>query len=107
MSRRAFPVDWRAAASATKTHAALVLEIAQYARYLRWTVIVTPRGGIAGEPGVSDLVMLRAGRAVFVEVKVGRDKLGPDQIAFKEQVERQGFGFVEARSLEDVVKATS
>ena len=101
MTRRAFALPFDP--TAALTHADLIRQIVQCARLTGWTVIVTPRGGIEGEPGVSDLVLLRAGRAVFVEVKVGRDKLQPAQIAFRDQVVRQGFEFIEARSLEDVI----
>ena len=98
--RRAFRIDYDPRSALT--HADLIHQIVQYARLTGWTVIVTPRGGIEGEPGVSDLVLLKAGRAVFVEAKVGRDKLSPAQIAFRDQVVRQGFEFIEARSVDSI-----
>ena len=103
MTRRAFALPFDP--TAALTHADLIRQVVQYARLTGWTVIVTPKGGIEGEPGISDLVMLRAGRAVFVEAKVGRDKLQPAQVAFRGQVMRQGFEYIEARSLQDVIEA--
>jgi Holliday junction resolvase len=104
MTRRSFSVDWTIASMAP-SHANLVHDLVQYLRLAGWYVIVTPKGGITGEPGVSDLLAFKARRTVFVEAKVGRDKLRPEQEQFREYVERQGFEYVEARNVQDVADA--
>jgi len=43
------------------------------------------------------------GRYWAIEVKTGSDRLKPKQKVFKEQVEKRGGVFVEARSLHDVM----
>jgi Holliday junction resolvase len=89
----------------TPTHASLIRELVHYLELRGWYVIQTPAGGITGEPGVSDLLAFKAKRTLFVEAKVGRDKLSAKQIAFKADVTRQGFEYLEPRSLDDILKA--
>lgn len=48
---------------------------------------------------------LSTGRAVEIEVKVGRDKLRPEQEAFRDTALRFGVLWIEARSVEDVERA--
>lgn len=86
------------------THARLTLDIERYLRLAGWFVLVLPRGGVRGEPGAPDLLAFRARRCVFIEVKVGRDKLSADQERVRESVTAQGFEFLEARSLDDVMR---
>lgn len=88
-----------------QTHADLIRMIVQYLELRQWLIFQTPAGGIKGEPGASDLFAFKAKRVVFIEAKVGRDKLSADQLRFKGDVERRGFKFVEARSLDDVIAA--
>lgn len=53
--------------------------------------------------GVSDIIgVLRGGRALFIEVKSKTGRLTPDQLLFKESVERFGALFIVARSVTDV-----
>jgi predicted RecB family endonuclease len=55
-------------------------------------------------PGVSDIIAVRKGRMVAVEVKVGRDKPSMEQVAFKTAVVRGGGKYIEARAVEEIVK---
>lgn len=98
MTRAHWPV-----ATAELTHARLTLDIAQYLRLAGWFVMVLPRGGVKGEPGAPDIQAFRSHRAVFIECKVGRDKLSADQERVRESVTAQGFEFIEARSLDDAM----
>lgn len=57
-----------------------------------------------GTPGVADVIAFGRGLWLAVEVKQGRDKLSPVQIAFRNAwVDNRGI-FIEARSLDDVLK---
>ena len=99
---RTFPVDWKARAL-TPTHVTLVQDIVRYLRLTSWIVLQTPKGGIPGEPGAADLFAFKARRVLFIEAKVGRDKLSADQSRFFSDMRAQGFECIEARNLEDVI----
>jgi len=58
------------------------------------------------QPGTADLLACSPhGRFVAVEIKVGRDKLRPDQAHYRARVERNGGLFVEVRDNVDVLIA--
>lgn len=50
---------------------------------MKWT-----RGG--GRKGAADIHAIIKGRAVSIEVKIGKDKVSPEQIREKERIERAG-----------------
>lgn len=55
-----------------------------------------------GRAGVADLVLLLPGaRCVFVELKAGRNKQQPTQIAFERDVKERGFEYYVWRSVDD------
>jgi hypothetical protein len=87
---------------AEPTHASLIRDLVQYLTLRGWLVIQTPAGGIIGEPGVADLIALRRGSVLFVEAKMGRNKLSTDQLRFRGAVREHGCYYLEARSLDDV-----
>jgi hypothetical protein len=96
--------DWRQQVAESTTHARLLLHIVTYLKLTGWFVIVTPKGGIPGMPGMPDLWALKAGRVMFVEVKVGRDKMSVDQLRVAAELEERGYPVLEARSLDDVMR---
>lgn len=56
-------------------------------------------------PGISDIAgILPGGRALYIEVKVGKDKLSPDQVEFLDDVNKMGGLAFEARSVDDVIE---
>lgn len=58
-----------------------------------------------GLVGSGDLVGVCRGRAVVIEVKAGRDRQRPEQVAFQRAWERAGGLYVIARTVEDAVVA--
>lgn len=59
------------------------------------------------QPGVWDfIVALPGGVTLWCEVKKGKEKLSPDQLAFGAMLRRLGHHTCEARSLEDFVRGT-
>ncbi|WP_167855506.1 VRR-NUC domain-containing protein [Hymenobacter fodinae] len=58
----------------------------------------------SSNPGISDILGYHraTGRFLAIEVKVGKDKLRPEQITFLEEVRRAGGFACEGRSLEQV-----
>jgi hypothetical protein len=51
--------------------------------------------------GVSDVLAIKKGRVLFIEVKQPKGKQTPNQIEFKRQIEEHGGEYYVARSLED------
>lgn len=50
------------------------------------------------QKGISDVIACFRGRMAAIEVKSGRDKLSRDQMVFKQEIERAGGLYFEARS---------
>ncbi len=56
------------------------------------------------QKGIADVSAVIRGRAVWVEVKAGRDKISTEQLIFKQEVERAGGLYYEARSTDEFLK---
>ncbi len=56
-----------------------------------------------GKSGISDIVAVSPphGRGIFIEIKTGKDKLRPEQIGFKRNVELMGGLYLEVKDYED------
>jgi hypothetical protein len=61
--------------------------------------------GMGVNPGFADLMVLCAGRALFLELKSLKGRLSPAQVAFRDAVLAQGFGWTLVRSLDDALGA--
>ena len=61
--------------------------------------------GMGVHPGFADLMVLCAGRVLFLELKSLKGRLSPAQQAFRDAVQAQGFGWVLVRSLDDALGA--
>jgi len=61
--------------------------------------------GMGVHPGFADLVVLCAGRVLFLELKSLKGRLSPAQEAFRDAVTAQGFGWALVRSLDDALCA--
>ena len=61
--------------------------------------------GMGLHPGFADLVILCAGRVLFLELKSRNGRLSPAQEAFRDAVTAQGFGWALVRSLDDALGA--
>ena len=55
--------------------------------------------------GVSDLVAVKAGKVLFIEVKTSTGRLGVHQQAVRDELTRHGGTYIVARSIEDVERA--
>ena len=55
--------------------------------------------------GVSDLVIVHAGKAYFVEVKMPTGRLSENQKAFRQAAFTAGAEYIVARSVDDIVTA--
>ena len=61
--------------------------------------------GMGVHPGFADLMVLCAGRVLFLELKSLKGRLSPAQEAFRDAVTAQGFGWALVRSLDDALGA--
>lgn len=61
--------------------------------------------GMGVHPGFADLMVLCAGRVLFLELKSLKGRLSPAQEAFRDAVAAQGFGWALVRSLDDALGA--
>ena len=59
-------------------------------------------GGISGKPDIMGVI--NGGRLIGIEIKIGKDKLRPAQIAFHAQVKQLGAIILVTGSLEDFKK---
>ena len=61
--------------------------------------------GMGVHSGFADLVVLCAGRVLFLELKSLKGRLSPAQEAFRDAVLAQSFGWALVRSLDDALGA--
>ena len=61
--------------------------------------------GMGVHAGFADLMVLSDGRVLFLELKAPKGRLRPEQEAFREAVQAQGFGWALVRSLDDALGA--
>ena len=61
--------------------------------------------GMGVYPGFADLMVLCEGRVLFLELKSPTGRLSPAQVAFRDGVQAQGFGWALVRSVDDALGA--
>lgn len=61
--------------------------------------------GLGSFPGICDIIAVKNGVTLFIEVKTPKGKLSAHQKLFKENIERAGGVFVVARSVDDIISA--
>jgi len=63
--------------------------------------------GMGVHAGFADLMVLCDGRVLFLELKSLKGRLSPAQVAFRDAVLAQGFGWALVRSLDDALGAVA
>lgn len=61
--------------------------------------------GMGVHAGFADLLVLSDSRVLFLELKAPKGRLHPSQVAFRDAVLAQGFGWALVRSLDDALGA--
>ena len=61
--------------------------------------------GMGVHAGFADLMVLCDGRVLFLELKAPKGRLQPEQEAFRDAVQAQGFGWALVRTLDDALAA--
>jgi len=76
--------------------------------YLRWTgwFVYYNLQGLGSYPGLSDLVAIKGGQVVHIEVKVPGGRQSEKQKKFQEDLEAAGGEYILARGIEDVEHLT-
>jgi hypothetical protein len=67
-----------------------------------WFVVPIMQGPLSHK-GIADLVIVKSGRVVWIEVKTKTGRLSPWQEAFRQAIANAGGEYVVARSVEDVI----
>ncbi len=67
-----------------------------------WFVIYFLQMGFGQYKGISDLICMRDGQVVFIEVKTQEGKQSPEQVQFQKDCEKHGVTYILARSVYDV-----
>ncbi len=76
-------------------------QIQEYLRWNKWFVYYN-LAGLGSYPGLSDLVAIRGGRIVHIEVKRPRGVQSSPQKEFQADLEAAGGEYIIARGIEDV-----
>ena len=82
---------------------ALKRQIRDYLRLKGWFVFHVLQG-LGAYRGISDMIALKAGRVVFLEVKSPRGRQNDNQQKFQQDVEDHGGEYWLVRSLDDVIE---
>jgi hypothetical protein len=80
---------------------AIKRQVKQYLVINGWCVWNLWQGQFS-EKGIADLVALRDGRTVWVEIKTATGKQSPDQVAFEEAIKRAGGEYHVSRGIDDL-----
>lgn len=76
-------------------------QIQDYLRWSGWFVYYNLQG-LGCYPGLSDLVAVKNGEVVNIEIKTKRGRQSEKQKAFQNDIEKAGGKYLLARSLEDI-----
>jgi hypothetical protein len=92
--------EWEGFTTATEQQ--IQTDIMEYLRWKGWFVFKIHQQGKYCYKGISDLIAVKDGVTIYVEVKNATGKLRPEQMKFMEDIERHGARYIVARSLDDV-----
>jgi Holliday junction resolvase len=77
-------------------------DIMEYLRYKGYFVFKVHQQGKYCYKGISDLIAVKDGVTIYVEVKTPTGTLRPEQIKCMEDVQSHGAKYIVARSMDDV-----
>ena len=76
-------------------------EVKEYLQWTGWFVYYNLQG-LGSYPGLSDLVAVKGGRVVHIELKRPTGKQSQDQVQFQRDIEAAGGEYLVARGVADV-----
>ena len=77
-------------------------DIQEYLRYSGWFCFKIHQQGKFCYRGITDLIAIKDGLTIYVEVKAEKAKLAADQMKFMDDVKDHGGVHIVARSIDDV-----
>jgi hypothetical protein len=77
--------------------------VKQYLSLKGWFVF-TVLQGLGAHPGISDLIGVKDGHVVFIEIKTETGRQSEKQVSFEENVKSHGGNYIVLRSLEQCIK---
>jgi Holliday junction resolvase-like predicted endonuclease len=80
---------------------AIKRQVRDYLEWHGWYVVRVQQGPLA-QRGISDLIAVKNGRVIWVEVKTAAGKLSPAQRAFADNIRDHGGTYVIARGIYDL-----
>jgi Holliday junction resolvase len=84
------------------TEQAIQTDIKAYLEWKGWFTFKIHQQGKYCYKGISDLIAVKDGVTIYVEVKTPTGKLRPEQLKFMEDIENHGARYIVARSIDDV-----
>lgn len=75
--------------------------IRDFLRQFGWFVVRCQQG-LGCHKGLSDLIAVKNGKTIFIEVKTPKGTQSPFQKQFQKDVEQHGAVYILAKSLEDI-----
>ena len=78
--------------------------IKEYLTRFGWFCFKVHQQGFRVHKGISDLIAIKNGKVVFIEVKTDTGELSDDQARFMVDIQSKGGNYIVARSIEDVMK---
>lgn len=82
--------------------AQIQIDIKDYLQYHGWFVFKIHQQGKYAFRGISDLIAVKNGITVYIEVKTDKGRLSPDQIRFMDEIKNHGAQYIVARGIDDV-----
>lgn len=82
---------------------ALKNSVKHYLRLKGWLVVPILQG-LGAHRGISDLICLKAGQTIFLELKRPKGQQSEPQKAFQADIEAHGGNYLICRSIDDLIK---
>lgn len=86
------------------TEGDILKQVRQYLRLKGW-LVYRMQQGLGAHRGFPDLVAVKAGQVLFIEVKTRTGRLSQYQEQFRDEITEQGCRYIVARCVEDVMQA--
>ena len=86
------------------TEADIRRQVRDYLRIRGWFVFHILQGGVGVYRGITDLIAVRDGRVLFIELKTARGRQSVHQVKFQSDIEAHGGEYVLCRGVDDLLK---
>ncbi len=77
-------------------------QVRDYLRIRGWFVFHILQGGVGVYRGITDLIAVKGGRVIFLELKTKTGRQSQHQVKFQADIEAHGGEYVLCRGVEDL-----